>query len=237
MKRENVKWKSPSLGKEMEMLIYGERGTPVLIFPSEEGDCYEWEQTGIVDSLIEQISEGYNQLFCVNSVLEESLLNKKVDPYVRISRQKQYENYICDEVISQIKKRNKNSHLLTAGANLGAYHALLYGLKHPTDIDKVIAISGCYDVKPYLDGFYDDNVYFNNPTDFIPNLNDQKLLKAIDAMDIRILTYDNDPQKGSSQRMSDTLWLKNLEHEFYIWDERVSDPWELVGPMLKEHLF
>lgn len=225
------------MGKEMEMLIFGKKGTPVVIFPSEEGRFFEWEDAGIMEALREQAEEGYNQFFCVDSVNEESFLNKSVDPYVRISRQKQYEDYIMDEVLPQIKERNSNGYIVFTGANLGAYQALLLALKHPGKVHKVISISGTFDIKPHLDGFYDDNVYYNNPVDFIPNLNDLKVLKKISEIDIRLLSYKNDPLQEATRRMSDTLWIKNLEHEFYIWDEEVSEPWQVVAPMIREHLF
>ena len=35
-------WKSPSLGRKMELSVFGTGGTPVLIFPSEEGGRDEW---------------------------------------------------------------------------------------------------------------------------------------------------------------------------------------------------
>ena len=237
MKSKTHKWKSPSLGRQMKMNIYGTSGTPVIIFPSEEGGRDEWDEAGIISSLEEQISEGYNQFFCLDSVADESLLNKNAEPKHRIGRQKQYEQYLIDEVIPFIRKTNNNPYLIFSGAFLGAYYALLFALKYPEKVDKVIGISGTYDIKPYLDGHYDDNVYFNNPVDFIPNLNDPKIIKSISEVDIRLLSYSNDPQKEESERMSDSLWLKNVDHNFYVWDEVISDPWNLVDSMFIEHLF
>lgn len=237
MKRNDLSWKSPSLGRKMELSVFGTGGVPVLIFPSEEGTRLEWEQEGIINALSEQIDEEYNQFFCVDSVSDESLLNKNVEPSVRVSRQRQYEQYIMDEVIPYITEQNSSSYLILAGAFLGGYHALLYALKYPEKFHKVIGISGNYDIKPYLDGFYDDNVYYNNPVDFVPNMNDKKLLARISDVDIRLLTYSNDPQRADSERMSHTLWLKNVEHNFYVWDEVISDPWKLVDSMFIEHLF
>lgn len=237
MKSSTHFWKSPSLGKKMEITVFGNGGTPVLIFPSEEGGMGEWNEAGIMDALDEQITEEYNQFYCVNSVAEESLLRKDAEPSVRLRRQMQYEQYIIDEVIPYIRDKNSNPYLIFSGAFLGAYYALLFGLKYPKKVNKVIGISGTYDIKPYLDGFYDDNVYYNNPVDFVPNLNDPAILKDISDIDIRLLSYKNDPQRGSSERMSDTLWLKNVEHNFYVWNEVISDPWELVDSMFKEHLF
>jgi len=221
----------------MEMNIFGTSGTPVIIFPSEEGGRDEWEQAGIMSSLDEQISEGYNQFFCLESVADESLLNKNAEPKHRIGRQIQYEQYLIDEVIPFVRKTNNNPYLIFSGAFLGAYYALLFALKYPEKVDKVIGISGTYDIKPYLDEHYDDSVYFNNPVDFIPNLNDPKILKNISEIDIRLLSYSNDPQKEESERMSDSLWLKNVDHNFYVWDEVISEPWKLVDSMFIEHLF
>lgn len=237
MKPTIESWKSPSLGKTMKLNIFGTGGTPVLIFPSEEGDRNEWNEAGIMEAVNEQIKEEYNQFFCVDSVALESLLKREADPAVRLRRQGQYEQYIIDEVIPFIRKKNRNPFLIFSGAFLGAYYAMLFGLKHPRKTDKVIAISGTYNIKPYLDGFYNDNVYFNNPVDFLPNLADDEALKSISSIDFRLLSYNNDPQRQSSERMSDTFWLKNVEHNFYVWDEVISDPWELVDSMFKEHLF
>mgnify|MGYP000028727261 CR=1 FL=1 len=237
MKPTTEHWKSPSLGRKMELKIFGTGGTPVLIFPSEEGGNSEWHEAGIMDALDEQISEEYNQFFCIDSVADESLLNKNAEPRQRIGRQVQYEKYIVDEVIPFVKKRNKNPFLILSGAFLGAYYAMLYALKYPRKFDKVIGISGTYDIKPYLDGHYDDTVYYNNPVDFMPNLTDQSILKQVSDIDIRLLSYANDPQRGASERMSDTLWLKNVDHNFYVWDEVISDPWKLVDSMFVEHLF
>lgn len=237
MERTLHSWKSPSLGKKMDLLAFGNSGTPVIIFPSEEGSLTEWEDTGMMESLSEQINEGYNQFFCVDSIANESLLNREAEPRLRIRRQNSYERYIIDEVIPFVREQNSNPYIIFSGAFLGAYYALLFALKHPGKISKVIGISGTYDIKPYLDDFYDDSVYYNNPLDFLPNLNDRNTLKIISEIDFRLLSYLNDPLRDVSEKMSDTLWLKNIDHNFYIWDEKVSDPWNLVDSMFKEHLY
>jgi esterase/lipase superfamily enzyme len=86
MKSKTHHWKSPSLGKKMNLSEFGTAGTPVLIFPSEEGDREEWNEAGIMQALEEQIKEEYNHFFCLDSVAEESLLNKDVEPNQRIRR-------------------------------------------------------------------------------------------------------------------------------------------------------
>jgi esterase/lipase superfamily enzyme len=236
MQREYIKWKSPSLGRDMEMLIFGDSGTPVVVFPTDKGRFHEWEDQGGIDAVTEQVESGYNQFFCIDSVAEESFLNSDVDPYTRLMRENQYEMYVVDEVLPYIEEVNSNPFIISAGAELGAYQALRLALKHPELFDKVIAMSGYFDINRYMDGFKDDNSYYNNPIEFIPNLNNQSILKSISSLDMRLISYLNDPNKITTSKMSDTLWLKFLQHEFTVWDEETSAPWALYPKMLRENL-
>jgi esterase/lipase superfamily enzyme len=236
MNREYQKWKSPSLGRDMEMLIFGKEGTPVIIFPQGQGSFFEWEDTGGLDTLQEQIEKGYNQFFCVDNVADESFLNEDVDPYVRVMRENQYEMYILDEVLPFISEQNTNPYLILAGAGMGAYHSLKMALKQPDLFHKVIGMSGNYDINVHLDGFKDDNSYYNNPIEFIPNLNDEKILKAISAVDIRLISYLNDPNREATRKMSDTLWMKFINHNHFVWEEETQNPWKLFPGMLKDNL-
>ena len=48
MKREYHKWSSPALGRDMEMLVFGHAGMPVMVFPSSCGRFFEFEDRGMV---------------------------------------------------------------------------------------------------------------------------------------------------------------------------------------------
>ncbi len=230
-------WKSPSMGKEMELLIYGKEGTPVILFPSAHGSYKEWEDRNGFSILEEQINEGYNQFYCVESFADESFMNESVDPLIRIQRFSQYQAYIMDELLPFISDNNSNPFVIVSGVALGAYCALLMALKYPTNFHKVIGLCGYYDISVHMNDVIDDSIYYNNPVEFIPNLNDDKLLKFISSVDIRLLNYKNDPTKEATRKMSDILWLKFIEHEHYVWDNETEDLWTLVPNMLKDNLF
>ena len=85
-----------------------------------------------------------------------------------------YDRYITEEVLPLIRNENKEADArpITTGASLGAFLAANEYFKHPDLFRGVIAMSGSYDIRSYLKGHYDDNVYFNNPMDYLPNLND-----------------------------------------------------------------
>ncbi len=224
------------MGKDMEMLIFGDSGAPVVAFPTSTGNYLEWEENGLIDILAEQIHLGYNQIFCVDSVMNKSLINKEIAPENRLTTQLQYECYILEEVLPFIKENNEHFYIMSAGIELGAYHSLLFALKHPEEFNKTICISGDYDIRKYLDEYYDDTVYYNNPVDFIPNLNDPNILNQIENLDIRLVSYSSDPYRETTERMSQTLWMKMIEHRLDIWDLNTPGKLELWGEMLKTHI-
>lgn len=236
MNKKIKKWRSPSLGKDMRIAIYGAGGTPVLAFPTRGKSCEQWEKREMTEALSLQLDEGFNQLFCVDSVDEESLLNDHIDASKRIVRHVQYESFIIEEVIPFIRTINRVQYLIAAGVDLGGYHALNFALKYPKQFGKAIGISGIYDIKHFLDDFYSDNVYYNNPVDYMPNLNKQTLLQQIREVDYRIVSFSHDQRKGEAEQMSNVLRMKFVEHKLDIWDLDETDEWELWKQMIKTHI-
>src|SRR5437016_13842223 len=91
-----------------------------------------------------------------------------------------YDRYIVDELLPLIRNENgADARPITTGASLGAFLAANEYFKHPDLFRGVIAMSGGYDIRSYLNGYYDDNVYFNNPVDYLSNLNDENYLPIL----------------------------------------------------------
>ena len=72
MNREHHRWYSPSLGRDMDLLVFGHAGARLLVFPTSKGKFYEWEDRGMMQAMGESIENGWLQVFCVDSVDEES---------------------------------------------------------------------------------------------------------------------------------------------------------------------
>jgi len=146
MNREYHKWYSPHLNREMELLIFGHAGARVLIFPTSMGRFFEWEDRGMIAALHHQISQGWFQLYCVDSVDTESWYCKWCHPANRVRRHMQYEQYIMNEVLPFSLSKNDHPFLITTGASFGAYHAVNIAFRHPDRFDRVIGMSGIYDM-------------------------------------------------------------------------------------------
>src|SRR5579862_6893695 len=105
MKREYHKWRSPMLERDMEMLVFGERGQRLLVFPTRKQRFFEYEDHGMIHSLRHRIQAGEIQVICVDSLDDESLYCFDIPPEERLRRHLQYERYIVGEVIPFCKSQ------------------------------------------------------------------------------------------------------------------------------------
>jgi esterase/lipase superfamily enzyme len=218
MQREHHRWYSHRLGRDMELLIHGHAGAPVLIFPTSQGRFYEYEDRGMVATLSDYLDQGWFQLYCVDSVDAESFYNWRAHPADRIRRHVQYEEYLVNEVLPLVRTKNTNPFLIAHGCSFGAYHAMNIALRHPHLFGRVLAFSGKYDMSNFFGGYYDDTIYFNTPSHFIPNLNDPYMLEATRRMDIIIAVGKSDPNIDNNRALSAALWHKGIGHALREWD-------------------
>ncbi|MCS7038616.1 MAG: alpha/beta hydrolase-fold protein [Caldilineales bacterium] len=237
MKREYHRWYSPSLGRDMEMLVFGHAGARLLVFPTSKGRFYEWEDRGMMEVMADPIERGWLQVFCVDSVDEESWYARWKWPGDRAWRHEQYDRYLANEVVP-FTQQNPNPFLIVTGASFGAYHAVNFSFRYPELVGRVLAMNGVYDIREWLDGHYDDNVYFHNPVDFIANEHDPNRLAAMRRMDIILTTSEDEPRRGDTERFSQLLWNKGIWHALRIWKGWAHDwPWwkEMIRLYLSGH--
>jgi esterase/lipase superfamily enzyme len=147
-----------------------------------------------------------------------------------------FDRYITEEVLPLIRRDSGdgNAKPLTTGASLGAFLAANAYFKHPDLFRGVIAMSGSYDVRSYLKGFYDDNVYFNNPADYLPNLQDQHYLPILkQANAIYIISGQGAYEAPErSRHLSDILKEKGIPHTLDLWGPDVNHDWPWWRKML-----
>jgi esterase/lipase superfamily enzyme len=210
----------------MELLVFGHAGARVLIFPTSQGRFYEWEDFGGLSALTEHFEKGWLQAVCVDSVDAESWYARWRHPAERALRQTEYDQYLLNEVVPFSKQLNSNPFLITLGASFGAYHAVNFAFRHPEVVDRTLGLSGLYDVRRFTGGYSDDNVYFNNPCDFIKNEHDPVRLEALRHMDIILVIGRDDSFCSNNEYLSGILWSKGIWHALRIWDGWAHDwPW------------
>lgn len=226
MHREYHRWYSPSLGRDMELLIFGHAGARALVFPTSMGRYYEWEDRGMMNTVGDQLENGSLQMICVDSVDSESWYARWKHPGARAWRQVEYENYLLHEVLPLTWQKNQNPFIMTMGASFGAYHALNVALRHPVVFSRAIGMSGIYEISRWTDGYHDENIYFNSPIEFIANENDWSRLEVLRRQDIILAVGRDDSLRHSSDALSTALWDKGIGNALRLWDGWAHDwPW------------
>jgi esterase/lipase superfamily enzyme len=225
MRREYHKWFSPHLSRDMELLVFGHAGDPVIFFPTRTARFYDYEDWQVIDALRKKIETGAIQVYCLDSVDKESFYARDVHPAERIFRYFQYERYVLDEVIPFIQQINPHPTLIAAGCSLGAYHAANLAFKHPHLFHKMVGLSGRYDLTTSLehfddlfDGYRDQNIYFNMPALFIPNLSDPTIIADLKRMEIVFVIGEKDVFLENNHIISNALWEKGIWNALHLWD-------------------
>jgi esterase/lipase superfamily enzyme len=227
MNREYFKGYSQELHRDMEALVFGHAGDPLLVFPSSMGRFFEYEDAGMIPGLVPKLEAGSLQIFCADSVDGESWYNKGIHPRDRVLRHLQYERYILHEFIPFIRWKNQARQLAVTGCSFGGYHAVNFALKHPDVVTHCVSMSGAYDIHQQLEGYYDDDCYFNCPQDYLPNMNDDWYLSRYRQMKIVLGTSDWDMCLDQNVKLSAKLHQKGVPHWLDVWGDNSKHDWPL----------
>lgn len=239
MERILDSWYSPSLQKEMEIVVYGHYGPALLMFPSAAADYLEYERFYLIDSIKHLVDAGKLRAFSINSINSESWLNHEIAPRQKAIRHQQYNRYIEEEVVPYIWNATEGRTLtLTAGVSLGAFHAVNVLCRRPDLFDGAIGMSGIYDLKKYSGGYWDEDVYFNSPSDYLPNLNDEKILGELRSKKHIHFLSGSGPYEDPSatEEFSNLLKMKSIPHNVEIWGSEWSHDWPTWREMLPSYL-
>lgn len=240
MERRTTAWYSTNLGMEMPLVAYGHAGFPLLMFPTAAADFLEYERFHLIDSISHLIEAGRVRAYSINSVNRYSLLNEQASPQWKAELLSRYDRYITDEVLPLIRNDtgNTDARPITTGASLGAFLSANSYFRHPDLMRGVIAMSGSYDIRSYLRGYHDDNVYFNNPAEYLPNLNDDYHLPRLRQADaIYILSGQGAYEAPERSRdFSRLLSSKGIPHTLDLWGHDVDHDWPWWRKMLPHYL-
>jgi len=235
MKREYHKGYSQELQRDMEALVFGHAGTPVLVFPTSGGRFFDCEDRGMIAALAPKIENGELHIFCADSVDVESWYNKGVHPRLRVLRHLQYERYLLHELIPFLRWENQSAQLTVAGCSFGGYHAVNFAFKHPDIATQCVSMGGAFDIHQFLDGYYDDNCYFNCPPDFLSNLNDDWFLSRYRQMKVVLASGEWDICLDANVKLSAILSAKGIPHWLDVWGDHTAHDWPWWQQMAIKH--
>jgi esterase/lipase superfamily enzyme len=209
----------------MELLIFGHGGIPLLVFPTSMGRFFDYESRGMIQAVAHKYEHGQLQAFCVDSVDAESWYNKAVPPRERAFRHTEYDRYLFDEVVPLIRSRNRSDLLITTGCSFGGYHSMNFALRHPDVVTGAVSMGGAFDIHQFLDGYYDDNCYYNCPPDFLPNLTDRWYLDRYNRQKLVLATGETDICLDENLRLAAIMQAKQIPHWLDVWGNGTGHDW------------
>lgn len=239
MERHLTSWFSPALNKDMPIAVYGNYGFALLLIPTAAADYLEYERFQLLDSIKDFIDAGRVKVFSVDSINKESWLNNEMHPPHKAIRHQQWNSYIFNEVVPFIKTNTSwDTPIITSGASFGALHSSNLFFKRPDLINGCIAMSGVYELTEYTKGYFDDDVYFNSPMHYMPNLNDHVILEQIRASNhIHLLSGSGSHEDpASAGRFAKILFDKGINYELDIWGAEWGHDWPTWRAMLPHYL-
>lgn len=228
MKEQYYKWYSQNLSKDIEMLVYGHQGYPVILFPSSMGRYYESKDFGLVQTIQWFLERGFIQVFCPDSIDVHSWYNKSIHPAQRVRNHIWYDKMVYEEIAQRVRWQTPGGKVAVAGASFGGYHAANFAFKHPDVVSHLFSMSGAFDIKMFMDGYFDENIYFNNPVDFLSGLNHPNLWQ----MKIVLGTSEWDICRPANEHLSYLLRQKNVPHwlDMRGWKEHDWPLWREMFP-------
>jgi len=222
---------SSALGYEVEMLSFGYDGLPLILFPTSMGHFTQYRDTGLIESASWFLDQGLVRIYCPNSFDASNLYNKGAAPQSRIENYLKYEKMVADELLPAILYDTGYNRLGMGGCSFGGYHAANLAFRHPDKVSYLFSMSGMFDIKSQLDGYYTDSVYFNNPVDYLPEMNSASL----EHMGIALGTGEYDICLNSNEQLSSILTQKNVKHWLDIVPGANHD-WPVWKQMLPKYL-
>jgi len=226
------------------VIRYGHFGRPVLVFPSEQGRAWDYENNGMVGAVADLLEAGRIKLYCVDSFDAHTWSNSSIPLEERAHRHRAYEAWVTDRVAPFIGSDSPGSgDAIVTGCSLGAYHALNFALTRADLFPVAICQSGNYDPSLWHAwGDRGDQSYFTNPTDYVPHLHGDHLEWLRSRVHI-VLTvgegaWETEPTGSlpSARKMGGLLAEKGIPHDLDVWGHDSAHDWPWWQKQIAHHL-
>ena len=112
------------------IVVYGSYGKPLLVFPAERGNRFEWERTGMIPAIAGLIEEGRVKVYCVDSWDSVTWQDDWLPLEERARRHGAFEEWLLSHVVPWIHADCSGyQEIGVTGVSMGAYHAANFALR------------------------------------------------------------------------------------------------------------
>ena len=242
MRRDHLSLPAPAIDGYGDVVAYGHWGRPLLVFPSQQGRAWDYENNGMIGILEWLIEAGRLKVYCVDSFDAGSWDAHHLSLEERAQRHGVYEEWIVDHVGPWIHMDcGGRVEVMTTGCSFGAYHAANFALKRADLFPLAICLSGVYDVSLVGHGDRGDAFSFNNPMDYVAKMDGDHLDWLRQQVSLLLVCgqgqwEDTTNSLQSTKQFAGVLASKGIRHELDLWGHDVPHDWPSWRRQIAHHL-
>ena len=226
------------------VIAYGHYGRPVLVFASEQGRAWDFENNGMVATVADLIDAGRVKLYCVDSADGYTWSDRSAPIEERARRHGEFEHWITSQVVPWMSADcGGASEFVTLGCSLGAYHAANFALRRADLFPVAMCLSGNYDPTTWSSwGEPGDATYFNNPMAYVQHLTGDHLNWLRGRVELLLVVgqgaWEVNPTGSlpSTRAFANVLSEKGIRHQLDVWGYDVPHDWPSWRAQLAHHL-
>jgi esterase/lipase superfamily enzyme len=236
--KETTRWYSERIQRDVQFVRWGHFGVPVLLFPTAGGDAEEVERFHVIGALEGLISAGRIKVYSCDSVAGQALITGEGPVAHRCWIQNQFHHLVRNELVPAIRHdcASPDIEIVTAGASIGAFHALAVLCRFPEVFRTAVCMSGTYDLTRFLHGSPTADFHIASPLHFLPDLNGE----ALEGIRRRFVLFASGRGRaediGESWRAAHVLGSKGIPNRVDPWGEEWHHDWPTWRHMLPHYL-
>lgn len=234
-----AKWYSERVERDVTMVRWGTMGQPVLLFPTAGGDAEEVERFHLITVLGPLLEAGKIKIYSCDSVAGAALINREKNARHQMWLQNQFHQYVKHEVVPAIRNdcKTPDIEIWSAGASIGAFHAVAMVCRFPDIFARACAMSGTYDLRRFYDATdFTNDFWVSSPLHFVPTLDGMHL----ERLRTRFILMPSGEGKAEdiseSWRMANALGKQGVPNRVDPWGKDVPHDWETWRKMLPQYL-
>ena len=241
MERRHLQLYSPTIGAAGSVIAYGHWGRPLLVFPSQQGPAWQYEERGMIDAVAGLVDGGRVKVYAVDSFDSGSWYREGLSLEDRARLHGRYEDWILNQVVPWIQADSHTHGIAVTGVSFGAYHAANFALRHAHLFPLAICQSGVYDLSVVAGGERGDAAYFNNPVDYVRNLHGDHLDWLRSHVELLLVAgqgqwEDTTGALEGTRAFAGLLAEKGIPHELDVWGHDSPHDWPAWRAQIAHHL-
>lgn len=231
-------WHSHHLDRSVEVVRWGDYGTPVLVFPTAGGDAQEIERFDVVAACSDLIESGKIKIYSCDSVNGRALLTSEGDSLHQSWLLRRFIEFIGYEVVPAIRTdcRSEDIEIIAAGSSIGAYNALAGLCRFPEVFSAAICMSGTYNLRRFVNGPVNEHFVWASPIHFLDDLEEDHLAKLKKRMVILASGEGANEDIGESWNVASVLGSNGVPNRVDSWGYDWPHDWPTWRAMLPQYL-